>query len=310
MEDVSREELKRLKRLAAIRAKEDEFERKRKAEEESKRRQLEDMKADFEAKEKERVEERLRFLEKQAAARAQRKARIETLNKKREEKINQKQADWLQRANNEIFDIIKEQEVEQIRLQEALDLAREHKRDLEEADRHVKQQEKARWQELEYKREERQQEREAQRALRVIYEVDKLKTEASEELESFILNPEPVPLRQVLAGRMRPVPTVTELLASYKDQKEELQELMEQDIPTRALLRNQSLFQYVRDIQLKAEAVRVQPPQPQMVDLAAVETVHLTARNEVHHQECKTEVEVSAQCDLPSRTTARGDINR
>mmetsp|Transcript_47620 Transcript_47620/g.136476 ORF Transcript_47620/g.136476 Transcript_47620/m.136476 type:complete len:300 (-) Transcript_47620:67-966(-) len=266
-EEISREELKRLKRQAAIRAKEDDFERKRKAEEENKREQLEQLKAEYDSQEKRKVEERLKSLEKQAAARSQRKQRTEKLNQKREEKIVKKQCAWLERANGEIFDIMAEQDAEDERLAQDVEAARERKRSKEQVLRDVKAEEKALRQELEFKREEKNEERASQRALRGIFEVDKLKTEATEELESFILNPDPVPLRQVLAGRMRPVPTVTELLAAYKDQKEELQELVEQDIPTRALLRNQTLFQYVRDIQMKAEAVRIRPPQPQMVDL-------------------------------------------
>lgn len=267
MAEISREELKRLKREAAIRSKEDEFDRKRKAEEEKKRQQLEKIKTDFENQLKKRIEDRLRFLEKQAAARAQRKARLEKLVAKREENIKKKQEIWKKRANQEIADIIREQVAEDQRLEEAREAARERKRRAEQKIRDMKSAAKEKWQELEYKREEKNAERDQQRALRGIYTVDKLKTEATDELESFILNPEPVPLRQVLAGRMRVVPTVTELLAAYKDQKEELQELVDQDIPTRALLRNQTLFQYVRDIQLKAEAVRVQPPMPQMMDL-------------------------------------------
>jgi len=266
-EEISREELKRLKRQAAIRAKEDDFERKRKAEEENKRDQLEQLKAEYESQEKRKVEERLKSLEKQAAARSQRKQRTEKLNQKREEKVVKKQCAWLERANGEIFDIMAEQDAEDERLAQDVEAARERKRSKEQVLRAVKAEERALQQELEFKREEKNEERASQRALRGIFEVDKLKTEATEELESFILNPDPVPLRQVLAGRMRPVPTVTELLAAYKDQKEELQELVEQDIPTRALLRNQTLFQYVRDIQMKAEAVRIRPPQPQMVDL-------------------------------------------
>lgn len=266
-EEISREELKALKRQAAIRAKEDEFERRRKEEEERKRVQLEQLRVDFEAQEKAKVAERLKFLEKQAQARAQRKAKTEALNKKREERIAAKNEAWLQNANKEIQDIIAEQEAEDERLEQALEEARDQKREKEQARRDKVTAEKDARDESDIWREEAEGERKTQRELRGIYTVDQLKTEATEELESFILNPYPVPLKQVLAGRLRPVPTVTELLAAYKDQKEELEDLEAQDIPTRALLRNQSVFQYVRDIQLKAEAERMKPPEPQMADL-------------------------------------------
>lgn len=265
--EISREELKALKRQAAIRAKEDEFEKKRKEEEERKRVQLEQLKQEFEAQEKHKVEERLKFLEKQAQARAQRKAKTETLNEKRQTKNAERNEVWLQKANAEIQDIKAEQEAENERLAQALEVARQDKREREQAERDKKQENKDKREELDMFREENESNRKSQRELRGIYKADLLKTEATEELESFILNPYPVPLKQVLAGKLRPVPTVTELLAAYKDQKEELKELEEQDIPTRALLRNQSLFQYVRDIQLKAEAERIKPPEPQMADL-------------------------------------------
>lgn len=266
-EDISREELKQLKRQAAIRAKEEEYEQKRRQEEERKKNLLEQLSQEREAEEKRKVEERLAGFERQAAVRAQRKARTEKLNARREERIRLKQEAWLQKSNTEIQAIIAEQDAEEERVEHALEEARERKREREQGQRDKVNLEKARREELEQRREEAENNRKAQREVRAIYRVDQLKTEATEELESFILNPYPVPLKQVLAGRMRPVPTVTELLAAYKDQKEDLKELEDQDIPTRALLRNQSLFQYVRDIQLKAESERIKPPEPQMADL-------------------------------------------
>lgn len=265
--EISREELKALKRQAAIRAREEDIARKRKEDEERKKRELEQMKREFEEQERLQVEERLRFLEKQAAARAQRKARTEKLNQKREEKINARREAWLAKANESIFQICAEQDAEDERLELALEEARERKRAKEQRIRDIKGEAKARNEELEALRIEANNRRAQERELRGLDTVDRLKTEATDELESFILNPYPVPLKQVLAGRMRPVPTVTELLAALKDQKEELKELEEQDIATRAMLRNQTLFQYVRDIQLKAEATRIKPPMPQQADL-------------------------------------------
>jgi len=266
-QEISREELKTLKRQAAIRAREEEFEKKRKEEEEKKRQQLEQLKAEFEAQEKEKVEQRLAFLKKQAEARTQRKAKTEALNQKRERIIQRKEEAWLQRANERVLEIKEEKALDDEQYENNQEAARERKREAEQAVRDEKEERKMRWEELEIKRAEGQEQLRQQRELRGIFKADQLKTEATNELESFILNPYPVPLKQVLAGKLRPVPTVTELLAAYKDQKEDLQELEEQDIPTRALLRNQSVFQYVRDIQLKAEADRIKPPEPQMADL-------------------------------------------
>jgi len=116
--------------------------------------------------------------------------------------------------------------------------------------------------ELDMLREEKEQERGHARYLKMIFNVDGLKSEAQTELESFLQHPAPVPLKQVLAGRLRPVPKVTELLAAYKDQREDIDDLAQQDVQMRATLRNQSLFSYIKDIQMKAEAERVRPPEP------------------------------------------------
>merc|ERR1712066_354225 len=60
----------------------------------------------------------------------------------------------------------------------------------------------------------------------------------------------------------RPVPRVTELLASLKDQREALKELEEENIAIRAIMRNESLFTYVIGIQKQFEAQRIKPPEP------------------------------------------------
>merc|ERR1719174_1364893 len=110
-------------------------------------------------------------------------------------------------------------------------------------------------------------ERETKRLVKELSRVDTFKADAEDELRSFLNNPAPVPLKQVLAGRLRPVPTVTTLLAAHKDQREELKELELSDIPMRAQLRKQTLFAYVRDIKEKAESERVKPPEPVVGDM-------------------------------------------
>lgn len=156
---------------------------------------------------------------------------------------------------------------EEERLEEAIAAARQRKFDRAEAIRQEKMDKQTRQEELDMARAEADLERSKRRDLKAINRVDALKMEARDELESFIQNPYPVPLKQVLAGRLRPVPTVSELLAAYKDQREELEFLEKEDIPMRAQLCNQSIFQYVRDIQLKAEAERMRPPEPVAGDL-------------------------------------------
>merc|ERR1711972_645694 len=116
-------------------------------------------------------------------------------------------------------------------------------------------------------RDEQEEERATTRLVKELSRVDAIKSDAEDELRSFLNNPAPVPLKQVLAGRLRPVPTVTTLLAAHRDQREDLEELEASDIPMRAILRKQTLFQYIRDIQAKAEADRIKPPEPVVGDM-------------------------------------------
>merc|ERR1712060_169220 len=127
--------------------------------------------------------------------------------------------------------------------------ARERKRDAIERRKQAEREEQERQMELDMNRDEKNAERHTQRELREVHRVDKIKTEATEELEAFIIHPYPIPLRQVLCGNKRPVPKVTELLACYKDQREDIEDLQEQDIRMRADLRNVTIFSYAADIQ-------------------------------------------------------------
>jgi len=261
-EGMDDEELKRLKRDAAIRAKENDFIRKQKEEEEAKRQQLLDIRKEYETLEQRRLEERLRLLQKQAEVRAQKKAEADKLKKKRTDAIEKKLSDWKERTNAKIQGLLDEQADEDMRVAEAQEDARRRKKENEEKQAQAKFYEQIRLADLEQKRLGAQMAKEAVRRQKELSRVDALKAEAHEELQSFIQNPFPVPLKQVLAGRLRPVPTVTQLLATYKDQREMLKLLEMTDVPMRALIHNQSIFQYVRDIQMEAEATSVRPPEP------------------------------------------------
>merc|ERR1719478_2132763 len=145
--------------------------------------------------------------------------------------------------------------------------ARERKQAKKDQERQAFLEQKTYREDLELQREEKEAERATMRLVKEINRVDEIKAACEEELRSFLNNPAPVPLKQVLAGRLRPVPTVTTLLAAHKDQREELAELELSDIPMRALLRKQTLFQYIRDIKEKAEAERIKPPEPVVGDM-------------------------------------------
>lgn len=267
MADMDGEDIKTLKRQAAIRAREAEFEEKRKAEEEKKRHQLALLKEEYETQHIKREQDRLAFLKKQAELRAEKAREVERMNALREKKIEKKFAAWKDRANNEIQELLEHHDEEEEKVAQATEDAR-HRKALKIEAIKLKQKEKeAAWAESQQKRQDANDWAHTQRELNEISKVDQLKSEALEELETFVLNPYPIPLKQVVAGRLRPVPKVTELLASYKDMREDLVDLEEQDIPMRAQLRNQSIFIYARDIQLKAEENRVRPPEPVAGDL-------------------------------------------
>ncbi|CAK0828255.1 unnamed protein product [Prorocentrum cordatum] len=261
-ESMDDEELKRLRRDAAIRARENDFKRKQQEEEEAKREQLENLKKEYEMLEQTRLQERLRLLQKQAEIRAQKKSELDRLVNKRNAAIVKRNSEWLERTNAKIQEIIEEHHEEERIVEENQEAARQRKKDREEKMRLEKQQLSDAQHFLNQKRLQAQMAKESLRRQKELRRVDALKAEAHEELQSFIQNPFPVPLKQVIAGRMRPVPTVTELLAVHKDQREMLQQLEAQDVPMRALMRNQSLFRYVRDLELEAEANSVKPPEP------------------------------------------------
>lgn len=262
MNSLSAEELKKLKRDASIKAKEDEFEKRRRDEEENKRKQLEDMKREYEEQEEAKKQKRIQFLQKQAQIKHEKEVFDQQRDDRRNQRIEKKVVAWKNRANANIRATLEAKAQEEEIIEQNAEEARDCKRAKEERIKQNIRDTQEREAEKDMNRDEKNAERHTQRELKEVCKVDKIKTEATEELESFIMHPYPVPLRQVLAGTRRPVPKVTELLACYKDQREDIRDLEDQDIPMRAQLRNQSIFTYVRDIQQAAEQNRLKPPEP------------------------------------------------
>lgn len=264
---ASEEEIRAAKREHAIREREKEASKRREEEESNKRQALIDAKAEMDMKEERERQRTMTFLANRAKQRADKKAKVEKLNKKREENIASRQATWLKRANKSIFDLKEEHEEYLDGVDANMESARQKKQEKKDAERQAYLDMKTYREDLEGQRDDKEAERSTMRLVRELARVDEIKNACEEELRSFLNNPAPVPLKQVLAGRLRPVPTVTTLLAAHKDQREELKELELSDIPMRALLRKQTLFQYVRDIKEKAESERVKPPEPVVGDM-------------------------------------------
>lgn len=268
VEEDENDQVRRMKRDAAIAAKEQEHERKRAALEARKRRELADLIEADAAETEKRKQAHLRHLEHQASMKKQKKDRELRDQQKRGLKIRIKEESWHKRATAEVLDVVQSHKEDLDNLEAAYAAARQEKEAID-VQNMIKE---AEWQELykqgEARRDEKNAKRTLERQMRAALRTDEIKEEARDELESFVLNPAPVPLKQVICGRMRPVPTITELLASMKDQREELQALDEQDLEMRARLRNKKFFRYCREMQEESEKHRISPPQPVMSDLS------------------------------------------
>jgi len=261
------EEIRRLKREAAIRQKEEEFKKRRQNEEERKRQDLERMKVEFEEAEQRKRVEKMGALQKQARLRAERRENNDRLDLKRDKHIRQREDVWRKDTISSILQIVKEKEEQDDKVDQRLMDARKRKQAKEQAAREAKNEAMLIQEELDDQRQDHIEDRMTKWKIREALRTDQIKEEAQNELVSFIQTPAPIPLKQVLCGKTRPVPSVTELLAAYKDAREEFEELQSQDFEMRAVLRNQSLFQYVQDIQKAADANRVKPPEPAATDL-------------------------------------------
>jgi hypothetical protein len=264
---ATEEEIRAAKRDHAIREREKEFELKRAEDEIRKKTELDNARREKEEQEKREQEKTMAFLRNRAKQKADQKKRIEKLNAKREDNIAKKEADWKERKLQEIF-ALKDQHEEYLEsIEGKLNEARGAKQARKDVERQKFLAEKTRREDLDAMREDNEKERETARLVKELSRVDAIKSDAEEELRSFLNNPAPVPLKQVLAGRLRPVPEVTTLLAAHKDQAEELKELQASDIPLRCAVRGQKLFEYIKEIQARAEADRIKPPEPVVGDM-------------------------------------------
>lgn len=264
---ASEEEIRAAKREHAIREREKEFSKKREDDEKQKKLDLINSRTAVEQKEEMDRQRTMQFLANRAKQRSDKKAKIKKLNDKRDENIAKREAAWFKKANKAVETLKEEHEDYLDGVDQAMADARARKQEVKDAERSAYLDQKTYREDVESQREEREGERITMRLVRELSRVDEIKAACEEELRSFLNNPAPVPLKQVLAGRLRPVPPVTTLLAAHKDQREELKELELSDIPMRALLRNQTLFSYIRDIKEKAEAERIKPPEPVVGDM-------------------------------------------
>mmetsp|Transcript_8065 Transcript_8065/g.18870 ORF Transcript_8065/g.18870 Transcript_8065/m.18870 type:complete len:271 (+) Transcript_8065:74-886(+) len=249
LEGASDEEIRRLRRDHAIRERVAESESKRQQDLEDKRKLLQDKQKQVEQEEQDRVGRQLKAGQRKARERSERKAHQERLNQKRNKNIAERDARWLASMNERVQSILNDHAEEQARVAQAMEEARMKKNEKKLAELRAKNERAQMQTELDMKREDLYHENALQREVKQLQRVDEIKAEAQEEMDAFLQYPARVPLKQVLTKRVKPVPSVTELLAAYKDQREDLTDLRGSDLQLRALMRNQTLFQYVHDIQ-------------------------------------------------------------
>merc|ERR1711920_1055276 len=125
--ELSAEELKKLKRDASIKAKDDEFEKRRRAEQERKTQQLEDMKREFEEKEETKKKKRIQFLQKQAQTKHEKEMFDQQRDEKRTRKIDAKNAAWKAKANAAVAEILDKKAKEDEEVEQNQEEARERK---------------------------------------------------------------------------------------------------------------------------------------------------------------------------------------
>lgn len=264
---LSDDEIRRMKREHAIKQRELEYEKKREEDEARKKDDLFRALREEEEKKAEEEKKTMAFLAARAKQRVEKKKKEDALDAKRCANIEKDRQIWLEKMNKKIQRDLDEYAQYEDGVETRLQDARNRKQRKQDQKRKEELERITYNEDLNSKREEKEIERATARLVKELVRVDAVKAEGEEELRSFINHPAPVPLKQVLAGRLRPVPTVTQLLAAHKDHREDLKELEDADLSMRALLRQQTLFEYVKNIQAKAEEERIKPPEPVIGDM-------------------------------------------
>merc|ERR1712118_511112 len=181
----------------------------------------------------------------------------------REANITKKRSAWLQKTNTFIQGMLEDYYADEEELQERKLEAKEQKNvqarvALETKIFHLKAQKQRN-----ILRDKNESDRAEARKERAIRRIDELKAELDEEIDAYIEHPTHIPLKQALCGGLRPVPTVTTLLAAMRDQEEDLADLKATNLEERSKGLKKNLFVYVHEIKQGHEASRLKPPEPE-----------------------------------------------
>lgn len=266
MADEGNDEDLEWKREYNIRQREREYERKQKEVAEKKNKALEQKKAEESALEKKRME----AIRKQAVEAQTRKKTAAVENEYRERcrevKIAKRMDNWKQRSEEMIRHLIEDfSQEERERHDTKLRLKEEKNERLREA-AYNKGLEKHKLEILEAQREQVFRVKEQMRKEKELMRVEKLKAEQHAEIEEAAYSQTTVPLKSTLVASLTATPAVSVLLAALKDQTEDLDDLKECDLETRAKQSGQPLFKYVKKLKEDMESTRCKAPEPVAID--------------------------------------------
>eukprot|EP00746_Dinoflagellata_sp_MGD_P074392 gnl/MRDRNA2_/MRDRNA2_30054_c0_seq1.p1 gnl/MRDRNA2_/MRDRNA2_30054_c0~~gnl/MRDRNA2_/MRDRNA2_30054_c0_seq1.p1 ORF type:complete len:304 (+),score=100.11 gnl/MRDRNA2_/MRDRNA2_30054_c0_seq1:91-1002(+) len=277
--EASQEEQLEYKREYAIRRREEEMKRKQDEELERKKQAMDEKKRREEREKSERMNE-----SQESYSKAQKKKRAAQMENEyrercREAAITKKRNNWLSKTNSLIQGMLEDYYAEDEELQERKLEAKERKNivareALEKRNLMLNAQKQRTAQ-----RDSNDRDRAEARKERSIMRIDELKAELDDEIDQYIEHPTHIPLKQALCGGLRPVPTVTQLLAAMRDQEEDLADLKATILEDRARSLKKSLFTFVQEVKEGHEKARLKPPEPEIDEKRARQKQNMSSAN-------------------------------
>lgn len=262
--EATAEEQLEYKREYAIRQREMEAKRKQDEELEKKKREMDEKKRKEEREKAERQKESSEAMSKNQQKKRAKQMENEYRERCREAQITKKRNAWLEKENTNIQQMLEDYYTEEEELHERKLEAKERKNIMyrEELEKRIFRlnAEKTR----DKTREKNDDLRAEARKERSITRIDELKAELDAEVDAYIEHPTHIPLKQALCGGLRPVPTVTTLLAALRENEEDLADLQATNLEERSKGLKKQLFIYVQEIKERHEQARMKPPEPEI----------------------------------------------
>eukprot|EP00746_Dinoflagellata_sp_MGD_P162183 gnl/MRDRNA2_/MRDRNA2_89626_c0_seq1.p1 gnl/MRDRNA2_/MRDRNA2_89626_c0~~gnl/MRDRNA2_/MRDRNA2_89626_c0_seq1.p1 ORF type:complete len:295 (+),score=95.07 gnl/MRDRNA2_/MRDRNA2_89626_c0_seq1:91-975(+) len=262
--DYSAEEQLEYKREYAIRQREEQMKQQQAEEIEKKKLKMDEQKRKEEYQKNQRAKEQADSYSKSQNKKRAAQMENEFREKCRESNITKKRNAWLQKENERMQDMLADHYAGEEEMNERLLEAKERKNmDMrEDLEKRIlfRQSQKQRNEQ----REAKEKEREEKRKEREIHRIDELKMQLDEEVDQYVEHPTHIPLKQALCGGLRPVPTVTKLLAAMRDMEEDLKDVKATILEDRARSLKKPLFTYVQELKETHSRNRLKPPEPEI----------------------------------------------